>query len=237
MRRGITLSSRLSAALSGVEGASLADIGCDHGKLCVQALLSGAVSTAYAVDISAPSLAKAERLAADYGVSVVPLLSDGLCDVPSTVENVVVAGMGGYEIAGILSRAPFLPARLSLIPHRNADVLRKVLFLTGYHVVADHMVEDGGLYYPHIIAQRTPQAQRVDSWETQIDTLPYLPLWHMGIWDLYGEDHPSYPGSHALFCAYCQERTAYLAHIIALGNRTPAILDEHRTLSSIIKEK
>ena len=46
----------------------LADIGCDHGKIIVSAILTGKAKKGFAVDISKNSLNKAKKLAETVGI-------------------------------------------------------------------------------------------------------------------------------------------------------------------------
>ncbi|MGB4033262.1 MAG: tRNA (adenine(22)-N(1))-methyltransferase TrmK, partial [Christensenellales bacterium] len=60
------LDNRLNAILNEIKAQRLADIGADHGKLIVSAVLTGRAETGIAVDISPQSLEKAKNLAKKY---------------------------------------------------------------------------------------------------------------------------------------------------------------------------
>ena len=105
----------------------LADVGCDHGYATAYALRSGLCGRAYACDVSAASLKKAETLLQEEIAAgrCVPVCTDGL-DGVSDADCVLIAGMGGEEIVGILSRVP-LPERFVLQPMRNTEKVRRFL--------------------------------------------------------------------------------------------------------------
>ena len=50
------LDKRLKQILSEINCEALADVGCDHGKLSVAAVITGRAKKAYAIDISEKSL-------------------------------------------------------------------------------------------------------------------------------------------------------------------------------------
>ena len=97
-----------------------ADVGCDHGYCTEYMLKSGLCKKAVFSDISRGSLKKAETLLAPYIAEgrARAVLGDGLCGVPDTADEVLIAGMGGREIIGILSdkRYGFLPSAFVLQP-------------------------------------------------------------------------------------------------------------------------
>ena len=124
----------------------LADVGCDHGYATAYALRSGLCGRAYACDVSAASLKKAETLLQEEIAAgrCVPVCTDGL-DGVSDADCVLIAGMGGEEIIGILSRVP-LPERFVLQPMRNTEKVRRFLVARGARLEEDFTFEDGKFY-------------------------------------------------------------------------------------------
>lgn len=124
-----------------------ADVGCDHGYCTLYALEEGLCGRAYISDVSAGSLAKAEKLLARYigEGRVRSFCCDGLSLVPKDAEQVLIAGMGGEEMLSIL-RAGFLPPRLVLQPMKNAPAVRAFLAENGYGIVRDYLFRDGKFY-------------------------------------------------------------------------------------------
>ena len=126
----------------------LADVGCDHGYIAKLALDSGIAKKVCISDISEKSLNKAINLLYDYGdEKVFSVVSDGLELVPNTVDQVLIAGMGGEEIVKILSSSHFLPKKLVLSPMKNGEKVRKLLIELGYEIVHDTIFSDGDKFY------------------------------------------------------------------------------------------
>ena len=126
----------------------LADVGCDHGYIAKLALDSGIAKKVCISDISEKSLNKAINLLSDYGdEKVFSVVSDGLELVPNTVDQVLIAGMGGEEIVKILSSSHFLPKKLVLSPMKNGEKVRKLLIELGYQIVHDTIFSDGDKFY------------------------------------------------------------------------------------------
>lgn len=82
----------------------VADIGCDHGLLCIALLESGTAKKAYACDIAASPLKRAIEAIQAVGLEnkIIPMLSDGIGELPQDVDTVVIAGMGYETIRKIL---------------------------------------------------------------------------------------------------------------------------------------
>ena len=158
-------SKRIKTLCSLLEKAeTFADVGCDHGycseymlknELCQKAILS---------DISKGSLAKAETLLAEYiqNGRAVSVLGDGFFGVPSDVDEVLIAGMGGSEIVAILSDAKngFIPKRFVFQPMHDAEKLRRYLTQNGADIQQDFTFEDGK-FYDVIVGEKLKQGGQV----------------------------------------------------------------------------
>lgn len=147
----IPISRRLQAIAALVDQPVIADIGCDHAYVCVDALLHNRCVKAYACDAAKGPLANAEKSAKTYGLQKQMLcrLQNGIEALPEDTQQIVIAGMGGRLMISILSQAP-IPQRVSsllLSPHKDADVLRLWLIEHGFDIEMEQWVEDG-LYYP-----------------------------------------------------------------------------------------
>lgn len=142
-----------------VEGRTFCDVGCDHGKLACHLAALGA-SKVIATDISRPSLAKAVRLAEEFGVAdtVETRAGDGLDIVAADEADVVIiAGMGGDTVSEIVSRAVGqgkMFARYVLSPNTHPEKVRAGLCKAGYRVTDDATVSAGGKNYTLIAAER-----------------------------------------------------------------------------------
>ena len=110
--RRLNLRPRLASAAAQLallpDTACVADIGCDHGRLCCALLQQHAGWRCIASDLSAPSLRKAASLAAFVGVAERAefRLGDGLLSLcPGEADAVALCGMGGTLIARLLEAA------------------------------------------------------------------------------------------------------------------------------------
>ena len=145
----IKLGERLQAVLSLIKGGeTLCDVGTDHGKLPVAALLSGKAASAIATDISAASLQKARLLAEKENVPLRCLVGDGLAPLKQgEADVIVIAGMGGAEIVRILENAPCRFPRYILLPHRDAPMVRGYLKEQNARILRDVTVKEGKHFY------------------------------------------------------------------------------------------
>lgn len=156
----IRLDERLTAIASLVDYGSVADVGCDHGKLGYYLVSTDRASHIVATDISAPSLKKARELALENGVSELmeTHLGDGLEPIGSNeVDTVIVAGLGGDVISGILEGArnegkEF--AHFLLSPNTHPEKVRVELQKYGHRIVFDDIVTCAGKVYTVIKTEK-----------------------------------------------------------------------------------
>ena len=165
---------RLERILSHVHAKVLADIGCDHGKVAVYAVLRKLADKAIAADISKECLKKAEALAREKGADGVEFrVGDGMSVLKEDeADNVVIAGMGGRLICKILSAAPNMNAKFILVPHDDAPLLREYLAQNGYVKSRDEIVCSGGKFYPVIVCEKGGSAYSPDLEELMYGTSP-----------------------------------------------------------------
>ncbi len=148
----MVLTPRLACLTSLVpQGARLADIGTDHGKLPVSLLLEGRIAAAIGSDIGEGPLAHAARNAADHGVSLSLRLASGLDAVqPEECDTVSIAGMGGQTIAEILAAAPWCAQGhhlLLLQPMTMVYELRQWLWAHGYAIERETLCREDRRQY------------------------------------------------------------------------------------------
>lgn len=152
--RHLELSPRLGLLAGWVRpGARIADVGTDHAYLPVWLSLHDRVSSAIASDLRKGPLARARETGRTFGVVGVDFrLCDGLDRIrPEEVDTVIIAGMGGENIAAILSRAPWTADgahTLLLQPQTRAEDLRLFLSGHGYRITREALVWDRGILYP-----------------------------------------------------------------------------------------
>jgi len=152
--KGLTLTSRLQLLADWVpQGAAFADIGTDHAYLPVWLVLHGRVSHAIASDLRKGPLQRARETGRTYGAEGIDYrLGSGLDTVqPHEADTIAIAGMGGENIASILSAAPWTADghhTLLLAPHTKAEQLRRYLMEHGYAILREALVRDRGTLYP-----------------------------------------------------------------------------------------
>ena len=144
---------RLTKLVSLIPGCNLlADVGCDHGYVGIEALRLGKAKRVAFTDISRPSLLKAQRNCPQEFVDRVSFhCRDGLGDI--NADCAVIAGMGGLEIISILQNAKYQPQKLVLQPMRNQKDVRAYIS-QGYETVTDVKFFDGK-YYDVIVAVKS----------------------------------------------------------------------------------
>ena len=130
----------------------LADVGCDHGYVGIQALRMGTAQRVAFTDISQPSLDKAKRnCPQEFKKQVTFHCQDGLGAL--NVDCAIIAGMGGLEIISILQHAQYLPQKLVLQPMRNQRDVR--LFLTQKYEIATDVKFFDGKFYDVMVAYKS----------------------------------------------------------------------------------
>ena len=154
MTKQLELSPRLALLAQWVpQGTSLADVGTDHGHLPVWLRLHGRVRSAIASDLRKGPLERAKETGRAYGADGIDYrLGDGLSGIGADeAETIVIAGMGGENIASILAEAPWTADgrhTLLLAPHTRAEELRRFLMAHGYAIRREALVYDRGTIYP-----------------------------------------------------------------------------------------
>ncbi len=150
----LELSPRLALIAGWVPpGAKLADVGTDHAYLPVWLTLHGRVVSAIASDLRKGPLERARATGRTYGAEGIDFrLGDGLAFIrPDEADTIVIAGMGGENIAAILAAAPWTADgrhTLLLQPQTRAEELRRFLMDHGYAITREALVCDRGTIYP-----------------------------------------------------------------------------------------
>ena len=143
------LGPRLATLASWLTGAkSFADIGTDHGRLPVAAVLTGRVERAIAIDVHESALARATALVARFEAAdrVDVRLGDGLsCLADGEVDTVVLAGVGSATVRDVLT--PEAVARVGVRrvlvqPETEPAELRAVLARIGFAITQEALVRD-----------------------------------------------------------------------------------------------
>jgi len=156
----VKLSNRLRALTDFIDnGASVADIGTDHGYLPAYLVQNKSVDRIFASDISTASLSKARQTAKECDVlnEIIFVSAPGLGGISlDDIDTVVIAGMGGETISSILkdaSRTRTPNKKFILQPQSKADILFKFLYDNGYDIHAVKYVKDKRKQYIVIHAE------------------------------------------------------------------------------------
>ena len=149
------LSKRLYAVAGLVtEGASVADIGTDHGYVPIYLVKNKIASKVIAMDINKGPLERARMHIIGHGLKgqIETRLSDGLKQiVPGEVDGMIAAGMGGALVIKILEDSKEVVDALQfavLQPQSEIAKVRKYLNKNGLVIVDEDMVEEDGKFYP-----------------------------------------------------------------------------------------
>ena len=158
------LDARLGAVAAFVdEGAGLvADIGADHGRLACALLTTRPGLRMIVADISADSLAKAQRLLERRGFChrAAFRVANGLGAIQDgeRPDAIVLAGLGGATLRDILAaegaKDAIGNAKLILQPNIEAPLLREWLCANGFPINEEAVVQANGRYYVILCAQR-----------------------------------------------------------------------------------
>lgn len=165
------MSHRLASILDWVQTPVLADVGCDHAQIAVQAVISGRANRAYAMDVAAGPLENARGNIRKHHLEgqVIPILSRGLEHLPADTRQIVIAGMGGTLVCQILEEGKEKlngSVQLILSVHKDAPLLRRWLLENGFAIRREKMILEGGHYYPLLQAEKG--AQQADAVQLEL---------------------------------------------------------------------
>ena len=154
------LDARLAAAAAYVRpGSTVADIGCDHGKLSAWLAGSGRCPLVFACDLREGPLQKARETCAPWADRVVFRLGSGLKVLaPGEAQEIVIAGMGAETIMEILDAAPWVfdgRYNLILVPATKHSLLRRWLARRGFALQSETLCTAAGRWYAVMNARYT----------------------------------------------------------------------------------
>ena len=153
----------------------LADIGCDHAYVAIEAVRRGRAARALACDVRKGPLQQAAEhiLCAGLAGKIETRLSDGLEKVaPGEADTVVVAGMGGPLMERILQGRLVDFAHFVLSPQSEIPHFRRFLLTEGMQIDEETMLIDEGKYYVILnVSQRADAAFSDSMYVTEKDFL------------------------------------------------------------------
>ncbi len=165
------LSKRLTAVAGLVtEGASVADIGTDHGYIPIYLTEKRIASKVLALDVNKGPLERARIHIASCGLNgqIETRLSDGLGNVsPGEADTMIAAGMGGGLVIRILEEGREVVQTLSVLilqPQSEIERVRRYLNEHGMYIAAEDMVCEDGKYYP-VMKAIHGESEIYEEWE------------------------------------------------------------------------
>ena len=146
------LSKRLQAIYDMVPSGVVADVGSDHGKLIISLFENGVISKGYAIENKKGPYSRLVKAIEDAHAekNITPMLSDGISELPTDVNIVVIAGMGGFNVIDILKQHPRKLKNVSTLivdAHNAIPELRKQICKMGFIIADEDIVYENGVYY------------------------------------------------------------------------------------------
>ena len=158
------LSKRLQAVADLVtEGASVADIGTDHGYIPIYLIEYHIAEKVIALDINRGPLERARMHVVGHGLKgkIETRLSDGLEKVlPGEVDTMIAAGMGGGLVIKILTEGyPVVEILDTMILQPQSEIaqVRAYLRTHGFRILEEEMILEDGKYYPMMKVRYAPE--------------------------------------------------------------------------------
>ena len=131
------------------EGSVVADIGADHGLLSIYLVENKIAKKVFAVENKVGPFSNLEKNTKSYPEITVSL-SDGISQIPTDVDTVVIAGMGGILISDILKKNKDKLKHVQNIildAHRDLELVRKTLIELGYQFEKEILIKEGVYYH------------------------------------------------------------------------------------------
>lgn len=150
---------RLSKAVEWISKDDIvADIGCDHGYLAIEALNKG-VSFVQLIDNKESPLNTARSNISKFGYENRSLLTlgYGLDEIDLSVNTVCILGMGGELITNILKRGMNKISNVNkfiLGANTKVPFLREYLMNNNYHIIDEAIVYENNQYYELILCKK-----------------------------------------------------------------------------------
>ena len=176
MEKQFQLPKRLETIIERMpDSGCLADVGCDHAYVAIEAVRRGRAARALACDVRKGPLQQAAEhiLCAGLAGKIETRLSDGLEQVaPGEADTVVVAGMGGPLMERILQGRLGDFAHFVLSPQSEIPHFRRFLLAEGMQIDEETMLIDEGKYYVILnVSQRADAAASDSMYVTEEDFL------------------------------------------------------------------
>lgn len=140
------------------ENKVVADIGSDHGITAIKIYEEKKPKRVIATDISKNSLQKLVDKLKHLNYDIETIVTDGLTDLPSDVEEIIISGMGGFLIRQILEERINMSKKaekLILQGNNSLEHLRRWLHDNNFEILDETLLEDEGFKYTIIVAKHS----------------------------------------------------------------------------------
>ena len=145
------LSQRLQLVASFIpDNSSLLDVGCDHALLDIYLMQTKKNIQIMASDINPNPLkiAKDNLLKYNFQDKITLKQMDGIKEIPTSIDTIVIAGMGGILITNILQKEKLTNIKnIILAPNNDFTIVRKHLNKLGYKIIKEQLVIDNQKTY------------------------------------------------------------------------------------------
>ncbi len=162
----IKLSNRLKKIAELVDfGATVIDVGTDHGYvpnfLCEKKISRDIIAT----DISKNSLEKSIELTRerDNEKYIRNILANGI--VKENRDNIIIAGLGGIQIAEIILNSIEIARsakKLILQPMQKTNILRRELNNMGFEIIDEEIIFEDDRYFEIILARYFGEIKKLE---------------------------------------------------------------------------
>lgn len=152
----------------------IADVGCDHAYVAIEAVRRGKAARALACDVRKGPLQQAAEhiLCAGLAGKIETRLSDGLEKVaPGEADSVIIAGMGGPLMERILQGRLADFGHFVLSPQSEIPHFRRFLLAEGMQIDEETMLIDEGKYYVILNVSKRADAPSDPMYVTEEDFL------------------------------------------------------------------
>lgn len=163
---------RLNAALDWINNNDLlADIGCDHGYLAIEALKKG-IPFVQLIDNKEGPLSVAKKNLSQYDLNNKTkfTLASGLLELDPMITCVAILGMGGELIINILEDGKDKSHNVNkFILEANTKVpsLRKYLFDNKFDIISEKIVKENDKFYELILCKKTNSLIEYDNLDVE----------------------------------------------------------------------
>ena len=147
------LSKRLSIIYSFIdEGSSVVDVGCDHGYLLIELAKNNKSTNLLGVEnkLGPFSILNKNIKLNNLDGKIDTSLSDGISNVDSSFDTLVIAGMGSDNIVGIIERNKDKLSLFNTIiidSHTETEKIRRYFVKKYYKISNEKIIKDNKIVY------------------------------------------------------------------------------------------